>query len=150
MVKSSSGRSPHSTIQVDEVEEVAELMTVENQLRELIESNKEFYDRLVELVNLRNEKLEMAEKHVRSLGMSCGPFIKLSESQKINAEKLFEEIGADNFQNVGGYTEVVTAYKVDRARFLSIAQRGDIPKPILDEVLKTEVRFKKPDPYKLP
>ena len=130
--------------------EVNDYLETEAELRGFIERHQSFYDELAALTRARKDKLELAEKAARVANKTVGPFIRLSETQKINAEKLFEEMGEAAFKEVGGYTETVTDYKVDRNRFLSISTRGDIPQEILEVCVKTEVRFKKPPTYVLP
>jgi hypothetical protein len=133
-----------------EVQEVLALLNVEREIRTLIESNPEFYSKLAALSTERNELLTSAEKRVKSLGVTCGPFVKLSEATKINPEKLFEELGEAVFKDVGGYTETVVDYKVDRTRLLAFQKSGTIPKEVADACIKVEQRYKHPDPYLLP
>lgn len=137
-------------IPVEEVPEVLELLQTERELQALINSNPEFYKKLTALAATRNQLLSAAESKVKDLGVSCGPFNKLSETQKIDAEKLFEELGDEAFKDFGGYTETVVSYKVDRTRFLSYLQSGAIPKEVSDACVKNEQRYKKPDPYNMP
>jgi hypothetical protein len=132
------------------VEEVMMLLSVERELRELIASNPEFYEKFSKLAIQRNELLISAEQRVRNMGVTCGPFVKLSESTKINAEKLFEELGEEQFLNLGGYTEKVIDYKVDRTRVLAYHESGMIPAEVSKACIRLELRYKKPDPYLLP
>lgn len=145
-----SKRTPATTLPAEEIPEVQELIEVEKAIEEHLSNNKEWYAQLQELVELRNTKLEQADKVVRPLGVSCGPFRWRSATENINAEKLYEELGLANFKNVGGYTETVTIFKVDRTRFQSHADRGDIPKEVKDAVLTKTNSYSKIDPYRLP
>jgi hypothetical protein len=133
-----------------EVTEVFELLNVERQIRALIDSNPVFYTTLATLSAQRNQLLDSAEVRVKELGVTCGPFVKLSESTKINPEKLFEELGESVFKDLGGYTETVVDYKVDRTRLLAFHKSGAIPKEVADACIKLEQRYKHPDPYLLP
>jgi small nuclear ribonucleoprotein (snRNP)-like protein len=144
------GKTQITVIEPSEVEEVQQLLGVERELQALIQSNPEFYGKLMTLSQHRNELLSNAEKRIRGMGVTCGPFVKLSESTKIDAEKLFEEMGETNFKEVGGYTETVVDYKVDRTRVLSYLESGVIPKEVADVCITTEQRYKKPNPYLLP
>jgi hypothetical protein len=134
----------------EEVPEVLALHQVETHLKEFIEENSAFYEKFTQLVNDRNKCLKEAETVVRGLGVTCGPFCKISEGTKINTEKLFEELGDETFKELGGYTETVIDYKIDRARFLAYLESGMVPQEIADACVKTEVRYKAPDPYKIP
>lgn len=137
-------------VDASEVEEVQQLLGVERELQALIQSNPEFYTKLTTLTKHRNELLASADKKVRGMGVSCGPFVLLSESIKIDDEKLFEELGEDNFKEIGGYTETVTVYKTDRQRVLSYAESGQIPDEVVAVCIKNEKRYKKIDAYNLP
>lgn len=144
------GKTQVQVIDTHEIEEVQQLLGVERELQTLIQSNPDFYAKLQTLAVHRNTLLERAESRVRGMGVTCGPFVKLSESTKINAEKLFEELGEVSFKEVGGYTETVTDYKVDRTRVLSYLDSGVIPKEVSDVCIKLEQRYKAPGLYSLP
>ena len=126
------------------------LVEAERNLEEFINTHQEFYEAFRALITKRNQLLEDAVAQVRALDTSCGPIQKISESVKINAEKLFEELGADAFKELGGYTETVTDYKVDRTRFLAYLTSGTIPPEVEASCVNVEKRYKKPDPYKIP
>lgn len=145
-----SARSPRITKQPDEIPAVAELLKAEAELQEFIDNNKALYEQLRELIEMRNTKLEAAEKIVRAEGVTCGPFIKKSETTDINVEKLFDELGEDAFKTVGGYTETVTEYKIDRERFLSYLASGQIPDEVAEVCTKTKRSYTTPDPFKIP
>lgn len=143
-------REPVTTIPVDQCKEVQDLEDSEQAIRTLINGNQGFYEQLCRLTAERNQRLEAASKVIRPTGQNCGPFIKLSETEKINAEKLFEEVGASDFQALGGYTETVVQYKVDRVRFLAHASKGDLPQDVVEAVLTISPSYKKIEPYVLP
>lgn len=143
-------RSPSKVLPAEQFPEVVEFMQAQSDLEQFIQEHKDVYDELCRLAATRNDKLEAADKVVRPTGCSVGPFVKLSESKKINAEKLYEEIGADNFGKVGGYTETVVAYKVDRDRFLSMAFSNQIPAEIVEVVVKDAVSYSVIPKYVLP
>lgn len=146
----SKEKSAVTVIEPQEVAEVQQLLEVERSLQALIQSNPEFYEKLNTLVQHRNELLGSAEGRVRGLGVTCGPFVKLSEATKIDAEKLFEELGEVAFKDVGGYTETIVDYKADRTRVLSYLSSGAIPKEVAEICIKTEQRYKSPKLYLLP
>ena len=145
-----NARKPSITVSPEEIPEVQNLLAAEKEIAELISENPEFYRRLQELVEERNTLLQAAEKVVRSKGVTCGPFMKHSETLDINVEKLFDELGPDTFKEVGGYTETVTAYKIDRTRFTSHLDAGHIPEEIKESCTAPKLSYKKPDAYKLP
>jgi len=142
-------RSPVS-VPVDQVIEVMEFVEAQDELEQFIANNQDLYDELCRLAQERNTRLEAADKVVRAAGVSVGPFNKISESKKINAEKLYEEIGAEDFVKVGGYTETVTAYKVDRERFLSLVRASQVPQEIVEVVVKDTASYANIPRYVLP
>lgn len=145
-----SSRHPTTTMPLEECPAVAEYVAAEEALQAHIKSNPKFYEILRALVEDRNAKLEAADKQVRPTLNSCGPFHLDKVAQKIDAEKLYEELGAEVFQQVGGYMEQVTDYRVDRQRFLTHVERGDIPPEVKEVVLKVQPAYKAPKPYTLP
>jgi len=143
-------RNPMTELPLGDYPAVGEYMAAQDALEGFIRDNQAVYDQLCRLAGERNTRLEEAEKVARATGCSVGPFSKMSETKKINAEKLYEEIGAVNFMKVGGYTETVTAYKVDRERFLSLVRAGQVPGEIVEVVVKDEVRYRVIPKYVLP
>jgi len=137
-------------LSTEEVPEVHCLLEAEQELQKHIASNPDFYRKLSELATKRNGLAAIADAKVREMGVSCGPFVMLRSSKEINVEKLFEELGDDQFKTFGGYTETVVSYKIDRARFLSYADSEAIPKEILDTCVTDKHQYKKLPMYTLP
>jgi len=145
-----NARTPKTVVDIKEIPEVEQLLETEKKIQELIDSNPDFYKKLAELVEERNTYLQAAEKVVRASGVSCGPFNKLSETVDIDVEKLFDELGPDGFAEVGGYTEKVTTYKLDRTRFISHLEAGHVPQEVKETCVGVKRSYKKPETYKLP
>lgn len=145
-----NARKPSVTVSPEEVPEVQDLLDTEKEIAELVATNPDFYRKLCELVEERNTRLQAAEKVVRASGVTCGPFLKHSETLDIDVEKLFDELGEEGFKEVGGYTEKVTVYKVDRTRFTSHLEAGHVPDEVKESCTAIKRSYKKPDPYKLP
>ena len=135
---------------IQDVPEVEALVAAERELQEFINQHRDIYDTLQRLVETRNTQLEAAEKVVRAQGVSCGPFELLSQVTKVNAEKLFEELGEDNYQEVGGSVEYSPTYKIDIKKFHARVACGDIPQEVAADVTKVERRYRRLDPYKIP
>lgn len=145
-----SKRTPSVTVSPQEIPEVRELLEAEERIQELLATNPEFYKQLCDLVSERNQKLEAAEKVVRAQGVSCGPFTKKSETIFINAEKLFDELGEEGYKAVGGYTETVVEYKVDRTRFLTYLASNQIPEDVAAVCTEKRPSYSSPDAFHLP
>lgn len=146
----SNARQPKTTVDESEVPEVEALICAEEDLKEHIAKDPKFYKRLLELVEKRNTLLQQAEKVVRGMGVACGPFHIHTQTTDINPEQLYDELGPDNFSSLGGYTETVTTYKIDRTRFLSHLEAGHVPKEVAESCVKLKTSYKKPDVYVLP
>lgn len=145
-----NARAPKVMLAVEEVPEVGAFLEIDQKIRDLINENPGFYQRLRELVEERNTYLQAAEKIVRANLASCGPFNKISEKLDIDAEKLFDELGDEGFAQVGGYTEQITTYKIDRTRFTSLLHAGHIPEEVKESCTKVTPSYKKPETYVLP
>lgn len=145
-----SSRRPTTTLPIEECPAVAAYVEAEEVLQAHIKTNPEFYETLRALVEDRNAKLEAADKEIRPTLNSCGPFHLDKVTPKIDAEKLYEEVGLEEFQKLGGYKETVVDYRVDRARFLAVVERGDVPDEVKEVVLKVQPAYKAPKPYTLP
>lgn len=134
----------------ESIPEVDAFVKADSALNDFIRKHRDIYEQLEALVQQHNTLLESADKAVRAADVTCGPFIRMSESQKINAEKLYEELGDEAFKQVGGYTETIVDYKVDRERVLAEAVKGTIPEEVAEVCIRKEVRYKKPAAYVLP
>ena len=89
------------------------------------------YEALMAIQQEYNATLEAAEKLCRAQGRSEGPFIIKSSRQNYDAEKLFDELGKDQFIAVGGVIENVVSYSVDKTVLQSkIASRKISPEVV--------------------
>jgi len=134
------------------INEVLQLQEAEAAIKQHITQNEAWYQELRRLVEIRNSRMEQADKVVRASGTSEGPFMKLSESIKVDVDKLHDLMG-DAFNAVGGYTEEVTIYKIDRDRFFASVERepeGSDLRRVAEMVLTREQRYKRMSVYQLP
>lgn len=122
----------------------------EEQLKRHLASNPEFAAKLRELVIERNRCLEVANVEVRKHQINVGPFKILRRVTTMDADKLYEEAGADLFEQLGGYIETVQVRKIDRTKFEALMSRGDIPKEIVDATVKVTVHYGRIPPYEIP
>lgn len=134
------------------IDEVLQLEEAESAIRQHIAHNEGWYQELRRLVEIRNGRMEAADKVVRASGTSAGPFVKLSESIKVNVEQLHDLLG-DAFNSVGGYTEEVTVYKIDRDRFIASVEREPVDsdlRRVAEMVMTKEQRYKRLTSYQMP
>jgi len=131
------------------IPEVAEFMEAERRIERLKEAYPEVFEQLDMLKEDFNTKLQAAEKAVRAQGVSCGPFTVMSKATTYDADKLFEELGRENFLKYGGIEKTITKYELDRARFEAAFAKGAISKAVFESVKKITTRFRIPDEIKI-
>ena len=134
----------------EQLPQVQSYLAAQEELEQHLSSNMPFYNRMSDLIIVRNQALADAEIIVKNLGVSCGPFRKTRESLKIDIEKLYEELGEKNFKELGGYTEKILDYKLDRARFLAYLESNQVPQEVADVCVRKDLAYDKPKPYNIP
>lgn len=133
-------RIPETTIP-----EVEHFLDVRNKVERLKEAYPEVFEQLATLATDYNQALEAADKVVRGKQVSCGPFDLYQWSTTYDAEKLYEELGKDEFLKVGGQIKTVTTYDIDKAKLEARITSGAIPGEVVTIVKKTSPRYKKPE-----
>lgn len=137
------------TVPENDIPEVKHFLEVQRQVEDLKEAYPEVFERLGQLQQDYNQALEAAEKKVRGLQVSCGPFNLYQWQTSIDVDKLYEELGRDEFLKVGGKVQTVTTYDLDKAKFEAHVTSGGVPKEVVDVVKKTSPRYKKPEKINL-
>jgi hypothetical protein len=96
-----------------------------------------------------NTALEAADKAVREKNISAGDWQIYQVQTKIDADKLYEELGEADFLRVGGVVETKTVYSIDRAKFATLEKSGGIPQEVLDAAVKKSPRYHAPEKIRL-
>lgn len=138
------------TLSTDSLKKVQQYLEVYERVQSFKAEHYEIFQEFAELLQEYNAALEAAEMEVRSHGVTCGPFSVCGETVKIDSERLYDELGEEDFAKVGGTKITMQVLLVDRSKFESLAERGDIPKEILDVVYRRTLRFKAPSKAELP
>jgi hypothetical protein len=99
-----------------------------------------------QLIEERNQLLQVAEHMVRALEVSCGPFVRSHVTIKHDPEALFTALGKDQFLAVGGSMNTETVYKVDKERVEIAIKTGAIPAAVVPSFRKETPAYKAPDP----
>lgn len=133
------------TVPENDIPEVKHFLEVQKQIESLKEGYPEVFERLGQLQQDYNQALEAAEKVVRGKQVSCGPFNLYQWQTTLDAEKLYEELGKDEFLKVGGKIQTVTTYDLDKNKFEAHVTAGTVPSEVVDVVKKTSPRYKKPE-----
>lgn len=124
--------------------EVNEYMQARDELERFLDAHEVFVEKLRAHVENVNAKLEAADKSVRSYGFSMGPFKVLRTINTIDAVKLYELVGTENFKKYGGSFEQVTKYTVNKETFYRFVAMGQISEQVLDEVVKHTPHYSTP------
>lgn len=132
------------------IPEVEDFLTAKKALEELEEQHEDTFGRYRELVAEYNRTLEQADKAVRAQGISVGPFIRSHVVTKIDADKLYDLVGRDEFLRLGGKLETVVQYSIDKTKFMSLSSSNQIPKDLIEAVVTEAPNYKTPKPVKLP
>ena len=130
----------------EQIPEVKEFEWAERELEDFKGRHADVFNQYLELAERRNTALEQAEKAVRAKGVSCGPFDGYQTNDRIDAEKLAEIVPEKEFLKYGGQETTKVVHTVDRKKFIALAQSGQIPKQILDQVFEPGWKYKKPHP----
>lgn len=130
----------------ESIREVQDFLEAKAKIDRLKESFPEVFETLDHLKNEYNAALQAADKKVRAMGVSCGPFTVMNTAVTYDADKLFEELGKDEFLRVGGVIKTVTQYEVDKAKLEAHITSNSVPQEVTDVVKKVSPRYKKPSP----
>jgi len=130
----------------ESVPEVAAYQEVRARYAAFRDANPEFFQYLDALQEEMNQKLQAADKAVRSREISCGDFELYQYQTKYVAEELLQAMGRDRFLQVGGTMTTQTVYGVEKARVEAAIKCGDIPANVAERVRIKSPRFHSPDP----
>lgn len=107
-------------------------------------------DALELLIDEYNQAKEAAEQLARSLGVSYEDIIMRSQSDKVDAERLLEAVGAEAFSKAGGTIENKQLVKISAKNVQLALAQGLISQAVYDEVVKVERRFSIPKDGRVP
>lgn len=136
--------------QPQEFPEVIAFLEAYERLQEFKVANAAFYRQLEQLSSQYNDALENAEKAVRSKQVCCGPFDLYQFAVKYDSQRLYEELGREDFLKVGGKIETTTTYSVDKAALEMNISRNLVPQEVVEVVVKSTPNYHKPDKVVLP
>jgi hypothetical protein len=139
-----------TTVATNAVPEVEEFLKAFEALEQFKLANAIFMEALGQLSAQYNAALENAEKAVRSQGVSCGPFELYNYTTRYDTQRLYEELGREDFLKVGGKLETKTEYVVDKATLEMNIARNVIPAEVVEVVVKNSPTYHKPDKVVLP
>lgn len=129
----------------NQIPEVEHFLQVKERIENLKEAYPEVFEQLGQLAQDYNQALEAADKVVRAKKVSCGPFDLYQWQTRYNPEKLYEELGRDEFLKVGGTIKTITTYDVDKAKLEAHITSGVIASEVVEVVRDVSPRYKKPE-----
>jgi hypothetical protein len=135
---------PH-VASVSEVPEVSAFVETLAQLEAFKTQNSMVFDQYEQIVGEYNQKLEAAEKMVRQLGVSCGPFDLYQFNTSYDPKALYDTVGHDRFLQVGGSVHTEKVYKVDKAKVEVAIQQGRVPPEAIEAFKTVSPRYHKPN-----
>jgi hypothetical protein len=99
-----------------------------------------------DLLEERDQLLQVAEHMARSLEVSCGPFIRTHVTVKWDANQLYQLLGEQQFLAIGGTKGTETVYTVDKDRADIAMKTGAIPAPVAAAARKESPAYRAPKP----
>lgn len=129
---------------VESIPEVADFEAVKQKYKAFRQANEPFFKYLDELQEQYNQKLEAANKAVRSRNASCSDFHLYNRIIKYNPEAMLTALGREDFLRLGGKETVQTVYSVDKTRAESAITASNIPKHVVDSFRSEEPRYHTP------
>jgi len=138
------------TIAPEELKKVNHFLEIQDRIEDFKEKHKAVFEQFEELVQEYNTALEDAEKEVRLRGVNCGPFVVCGEQTQVNVDKLYDELGENNFLTVGGTLETKRVLSVDKKRFAAMVDSNSIPKEVVETCFSRSLKYKVPHKAELP
>jgi hypothetical protein len=137
-------------VPVEDIPEVAAFVEVQQRYETFKASNQQFFDYLDSLTEEYNNKLDAANKAVRSRGVSCGPFDKFQTQTRYDAEAMYTVLGPEKFLAMGGKEEITKKRTLDKKRVEMNIQAGNIDKDAAGAIKQVSPRYRSIEGIKLP
>jgi len=134
---------------VSEVPAVSTFVEALGQLEAFKSQHEAVFNQYEQLVTEYNQKLEAADKLVRQLGISCGPFDLYQFGTSYDPKALYDAVGHDRFLQVGGSVHTEKVYKIDKVKVEVAIQQNQIPAEAIDAFKTVAPRYHKPDKVSL-
>ena len=146
--KSSSipGAEIGARVPISSIPKVQEMVDLSAEIEAFRAEHVDVFLKYADLVDRYNAAREMAEKEVRKKGVSCGPFVNYSVRVTFNAEKMFEELGEEDFLKNGGSIAQKTVYEVDKDRVNQAIAAKAIPEECIEHFTEISKSYKSPKP----
>ena len=138
------------TVEPQEVPSVLEYMTAKQELDNYVNQHRKVFEGYGQLAEVVNGIRGQADKEVRALNVSCGPWDRYQVQIKYDAEALYGALGRDGFLEVGGKLNTQTVYEIDKLKVEAAISRGDIPKEIAEAIRTEAPKYHAPKAVEIP
>jgi hypothetical protein len=130
----------------ESVPEVAAFEEAAAQLAQFRAANQQVFDEYEERARDLNQKMQAADKVVRSKQVSCGSWEWYQTQVSYDADALYEALGREKFMQVGGKLQTTTKRSVDKTKVEAAIARKDIPQKVVEHIKKESPRYHAPKP----
>lgn len=144
MTKTSTSTSTSTTTKVNA------FLEAEKKLKAFKEANKKIFQQLDSIVEEYNAALEDADKEVRALGISVGPFSVMGVQTTIDVDILYDEMGPEGFLKVGGIVQQRQVLDIDKTKFQTYVNSGAIDPEILSACYSKKNKYRTPKKIDIP
>lgn len=133
-----------------EIPEVLSFMNAKERLDEFKAKHERIFKQLAELAEDYNTKRQDADKKVRILDVSCGPWERFQVAVTYDVEKLYESVGKEQFIKLGGKLKTITVPEMEKDVAKTIIAKKMIPPKVIEAVEKSTPKYHSPDPIVVP
>ena len=134
----------------ESLRKVRAYMEAHDRVQQFKEQHFEIFQQFAHLLRQYNDALEDAEKEVRARGINCGPFTVCGEMVRIDVEKLYDELGEEDFLKSGGSMETKRVLSINRKKFEALVDSGAIPKEVAETCFTRTLKYKAPNKAEMP
>lgn len=108
--------TPGSNVPTSDIPEVQDYMEALEAFAEFKAHHKKIWTELMQHVDALNQARGAADKAVRPLMVSCGPWQLREVRENVDLDKLVEAVGPTVFKKAGGVIESKPVFKLDKDR----------------------------------
>jgi hypothetical protein len=128
------------------VQAVQEFNTAEKVVALFEQENERVMAEYRALLDEREQKRQEADKLVRGLDVSCGPWKRYTETIRYDESALFQIVGKAKFLEIGGVIGTTSTYSIESSRIELAISTGTIPPATVNEFKKVTPMYRAPKP----
>jgi hypothetical protein len=128
------------------IKAVKQFETAEKTLDMFVLENPEIFKTYEQLIEERNQKLQVADAAVRATGGSFGPWQCYTEQKKYKPDVLYQHLGEKKFLEIGGVINQETVYTIDPQKIEVAIAAHIIREAAIDDIKKVTPVYRAPKP----